>query len=123
VAVSSGEHGNDRALARGLAGAAELCHRAGQPRLGLSSVRRLQASIAYDPPGLPAGDGVTTSVAVPGAALGDFAQASFSSDLQSITLTAWVSAADTVSLRFQNDTANTIDLGSGILRVRIERSN
>ena len=57
---------------------------------------------------------------VTGAALGDFARASVSGDLQGVTLTAWVSAADTVSVRFQNGAAGAIDLASGTLRVRLE---
>lgn len=83
--------------------------------------RLLEASATYDPPSLAAGSGVTTSVGVAGAALGDHARASFTQDLQGITLTAWVSAADTVSVRFQNATAIAFDLGSGALRVRVER--
>ena len=75
-------------------------------------------SATYDPASLVDGAGATTTVTVTGAALGDFAQASFSLDLQGITLTAWVSAANTVSVRFQNETTGTLDLGSGTLRAR-----
>jgi hypothetical protein len=57
-----------------------------------------------------------------GAAFGDFARASFSPDLQGITLTSLVSVADTVSVRLQNGTAGAVDLGSGTLRVRVERA-
>ena len=85
--------------------------------------RLLDASITYDPPSLAAGTGVTTTVTVTGAALGDFARASFSLDLQGIVLTAWVSAANTVSVRFQNGTAGAVDLASGTLRVRVERAS
>jgi hypothetical protein len=87
----------------------------------LLAPRLLEASATYDPPSLAAGDGATATVTITGAALGDFARASFSLDLQGITLTAWVSAANTVSARFQNGTAGTIDLGSGTLRVRVEK--
>jgi hypothetical protein len=72
----------------------------------------------YDPPNLNDGDGDTTTVTVTGAALGDYVpNVSFSLDLQGITVTAWVSAADTVSVRFQNETGGTLNLGSGTLRV------
>ncbi len=75
----------------------------------------------YDPGSLLDGDGVTTTVAVFGAAMGDFAEAAFSGALQGITVTAWVSAAGTVSVRFQNETGGTLDLASGTLRVRTSR--
>jgi hypothetical protein len=75
-------------------------------------------SATYDPANLADGAGATTTVTVTGAALGDFAQASFSNDLQGITLTAWVSAANTVSVRFQNESGGALDLASGTLRAR-----
>ncbi len=81
-----------------------------------------QARVSFDPPSLAAGEGVTTTVPVPGAALGDFACARFSIELQGVTLTAWVSAADAVSARFQNGTAGAVDLGRGTLRVRVEKA-
>lgn len=72
----------------------------------------------YDPASLPDGAGVTTTVSVSGCVLGDFvSDVSFSLDLQGINLHAWVSAAGTVSVRFQNETGGTINLGSGTLRV------
>jgi hypothetical protein len=74
-----------------------------------------RGSATYDPANLVDGAGATTTVTVTGAALGDIAQASFSLDLQGITLTAWVSAANTVSVRFQNETGGAIDLASGTL--------
>jgi hypothetical protein len=81
----------------------------------------LEGSATYDPPSLVDGAGTSTTVTVTGAALGDFAEASFSRDLQGITVTAWVSAADTVSVRFQNETGGPIDLASGTLRARIRK--
>lgn len=79
----------------------------------------LTGSATYDPASLADGAGATTTVTVTGAALGDFALASFSLDLQGITLTAYVSAPDTVSVRFQNESGGTLDLGSGTLRARV----
>lgn len=79
----------------------------------------LVGSATYDPPNLTTGSGATTTVTVTGCALGDFVTAcSFSLDLQGITVTAYVSAANTVSVRFQNQTGGTLDLASGTLRVR-----
>ena len=76
----------------------------------------LTGSATYDPASLADGAGATTTVTVTGAALGDFAMASFSLDLQGITLTAWVSATNTVSVRFKNETGGVIDLASGTLK-------
>jgi hypothetical protein len=79
-------------------------------------------SSTYNPPSLNDGDGATTTVTVTGAALGDFAEASFSNDLQGITMTAWVSVANTVSVRFQNETGGVLDLASGTLRARVRKA-
>lgn len=82
----------------------------------------LSGSATYNPASLADGAGATTTVTVTGALLGDFAEVSFSLDLQGITLTAWVSAADTVSVRFQNESGGTLDLASGTLRARTRRA-
>jgi hypothetical protein len=79
----------------------------------------LEGSKTYNPINIPDGFGSTTTVDVAGAVLGDFAIASFSLDLQGITLTAWVSAADVVSVRLQNESALAVNLASGTLRVRV----
>lgn len=76
-------------------------------------------SKTYDPASLADGDGDTTTVTVTGAVMGEFAVASFSNDLQGVQLAAWVSAADTVSVRFQNETTAPVDLASGTLRARV----
>lgn len=82
----------------------------------------LRGSAIYDPPSLDDGDGVTTTVTVPGAALGDFVRAAFSRDLQGVVLSAWVSGADQVSVRFQNGTGAAVDLASGTFRVKVEKA-
>ena len=79
----------------------------------------IDAESTFDPASLADGAGETTTVTVPGAALGDFAIASFSLDLQGISVSAYVSSADTVSVRFQNESGGLLDLGSGTLRVRV----
>lgn len=79
----------------------------------------LTGSATYDPANLVDGAGATTTVTVTGAALGDYAQATFSLDIQGITLSAWVSAADTVSVRFQNESGGALDLASGTLRAKV----
>lgn len=61
--------------------------------------------------------GSTSTAAVPGAALGDFALATLDVSLAGISVTAWVSAADVVSVRFQNESGGTLDLASANLRI------
>jgi hypothetical protein len=82
----------------------------------------LTSSATYDPPSLADGTGGGPTVTCTGAAMGDLAQASFSNSLSGITLTAWVSAADTVSVRFQNESGSTLDLASGTLRVWVTKA-
>lgn len=79
----------------------------------------LSNSAVYDPPSLIDGAGVTITIACVGAVLGDFALASFSRDLQGILVTAYVSVADVVSVRFQNETTGVVDLASGTLAVKV----
>ena len=84
----------------------------------LAKLTPLEASATYDPPSLADGAGTTTTVTVPGAALGDFATAAFSLPTAGITITAWVSAQNIVSVRFQNETGVSLDYGSGKLTAR-----
>lgn len=79
----------------------------------------LRGSATFNPTNLVDAAGETTTVTVTGAALGDFALASFSLDLQGITVTAWVSAANTVSVRFQNESGGALNLASGTLRALV----
>ena len=85
----------------------------------LGSIINLSGMTTYDPPSLAASAGVTTTVSVPGANLGDIATFSFSLDLQGVVGYAWVSAADTVSIRFQNESGGVVDLASGTLRAGV----
>lgn len=88
----------------------------------LDLTKSLEAATTYDPPSLASGAVVTTTVTVLQSAQGDFSQASFSNDLQGITIASWVSAPNTVSVRFSNQTGSAIDLASGTLRVRVTKS-
>lgn len=70
------------------------------------------------------GDGVgeTDTVTVPGVALGDIVLGtSFGVDLAGVTVTAYVSAANTVSLRIQNESTATVDLASTTIRLVVAR--
>lgn len=88
---------------------------------GRSFSLALTGQATFDPPSLADGVGTTTTVTVTGAVLGDIATCSFSLDLQGITVTSYVSAANTVSVRFQNETGGVVDLASGTLRARVMR--
>ncbi|HYN54398.1 MAG TPA: hypothetical protein VES38_06810 [Methylotenera sp.] len=79
----------------------------------------LSGSAVYDTASLIDGAGATTTITVTGAALGDFAMVSAGVDLAGITVTAYVSAADTVSVRLQNESGGTLDLASTTLRARV----
>lgn len=79
----------------------------------------LTGSATYDAPSLVDAAGVTTTVTVTGAALGDFVLVSLSVDLAGITVTGYVSAADTVSVRVQNESGGTVDLASATLRALV----
>lgn len=75
----------------------------------------LSGSAAYNPPNIAASGTTTTTVTVTKAALGQPAWAAFSLDLQGLVLTAYVSAADTVTVVLFNPTALAINLSAGTL--------
>ena len=74
----------------------------------------LSGSDTWNPGSLIDGAGETSGdITVSGAVLGDFVLVSAPYDLQGITCNGYVSAADTVKIRLQNETGGTIDLASG----------
>lgn len=81
----------------------------------------IQASATYNPPNILAAGTTTTTVTVTGAVLGDFADVSFSLDLQGIVMTTYVNAADTATVVLFNPTAGALDLASGTVRVRVRK--
>lgn len=82
----------------------------------------LLASATVDPASLTTGSQTTiATISTTGAVMGDLVIPSFSLDLQGLRLHAWVSAANTVSYIFRNDTGSTVDLASGTLRVQVWR--
>jgi hypothetical protein len=71
-----------------------------------------------------AADGVGSSdtVAVPGVALGDAIIAvSFGVDLAGMTVTAYVSAANVVTIRVQNESGGAVDLASTTIKLVVGR--
>ena len=88
----------------------------------IADVRELSGSATYDPASLADGAGATTTVTVTGAALGDYVDnLSFSNDLQGVILSGYVSAANTVAVRFQNESGGVLDLASGTIRVIVRK--
>lgn len=83
------------------------------------TVGHLKGTATYDASSLVDGAGETTTVTVTGAVLGDFAIWSHGVDVQGITVNAYVSAADTVSVRLQNETGGTLNLASATLIARV----
>jgi hypothetical protein len=71
----------------------------------------------WDPGNIVSGGSASTTVTVTGAALGDFAIASFSLDLQGMVAHAYVSAADTVTVVLNNLSGGALNLASGTLKI------
>ena len=68
------------------------------------------------------GAGETDDITIPGVALGDiFIGTSLGVDLVGLTVTGYVSAANTVKFRIQNESGSTVDLASATLRVVVAR--
>ena len=68
------------------------------------------------------GAGETDTIAVPGVVLGDIVLcASFGVSMAGVTVTGYVSAADTVSLRLQNESTATVDLASTTVKLVVVR--
>ena len=66
--------------------------------------------------------GANDNVTVPGVALGDMVLGfSFGVDLAGMTVTAYINAADTVTIRVQNESGGTINLASTTIRLVIAR--
>jgi hypothetical protein len=68
------------------------------------------------------GAGETNTIAVPGVKLGDVVlNVSLGVDVSGISLTPYVSAAGTVSIRFQNESGGTLDLASTTIKCLVIR--
>jgi len=69
------------------------------------------------------GAGETDDVTIPGVALGDMViGASLGVNLVGLIVTGYVSAADTVNFRIQNESGTTVNLASSTLRIVVARS-
>ena len=81
----------------------------------------LHGSATWDPGSIADGDEEAKEVTVTGAALGDYAVASFSLDVADLVLDAQVTAADTATCILANNTGAAVDLASGTVYVRVFR--
>ena len=79
-------------------------------------------SCTLDVGSLADGAGETETIAVPGVALGDAVIGfSFGVDKAGVVVHAYVSAANVVTLRLQNESGGTVDLASTTIRLVIAR--
>ena len=75
-------------------------------------------------PGTIPGNGstiISPPYTVTGAQMGDFVQVSFDQDLQGVNVFGYVSAANQVTVVFQNGTGSNVALSSGTVRVHVYR--
>lgn len=79
----------------------------------------LNGSATWDAGSLVDGAGESKDVTVTGAALGDFAIASLGVDTVDMVVSASVTAANTVTVRIQNESGSTVDLASTTVAVRV----
>ena len=86
------------------------------------AVGQAQATATWNPGSIAVGFFEAKDVTVSGAALGDFAIASFSLDVQDLILTVNVTATNTATAILANNTAAAVDLGSGTLAVLVLKS-
>jgi len=94
-------------------------HTGTQVNLSSLAIGQEATTSAWDPGSVANGAKVSTTVTITGAALGDHTSISFSLDLQELTLTSYVSAANTVEVVLGNLTGDAVDLGSGNLSVLV----
>jgi|SRR5882672_378955 len=80
-----------------------------------------KTTATWDPASVPAGQSVTTTVTVAGAALGDKPDVWSNISLSGCQLTGYVSAANTVTVVLANPTTAAVDLGSMTLSVLVSR--
>jgi hypothetical protein len=79
----------------------------------------LYATATWDPASVATGGQTSTTITVTGAALGNYVEVSFSLDVQGMSLTGYVSSANTVTAVLANNTAAPIDLASGTVKARV----
>jgi len=86
------------------------------------AVGQVEVTATWNPDSIANGSSASTTVTVSGAALGDYAIVSFSLDLSGLTLSAYVSAANTVTVVLSNLTGAAVNLASGTVSVLVFKS-
>jgi hypothetical protein len=87
----------------------------------INDAYNLAGSATYDPPSIADGDAASTTVTVTGAALGDFAEVSLSVSNQGLIIGGRVTASNTVTVRYQNETGGAIDLASHTISIKVRK--
>ncbi len=77
------------------------------------------SKVTYDPPSIATNSSVSTTVTLSGATVGSVVQAAFSQYNTDIEISAVVSAANTVTVKFKNTGSAAVDLASGTLTVKL----
>ena len=83
------------------------------------SVAVLTDSVTWDPASLIDAAGETKAITVTGAALGDYVVVGAGVDVSDMNVSATVTAANTVEIRLQNESAGTLDLASSTWTARV----
>lgn len=91
-------------------------HSYGSAPLSNTSVKK---TVTYDPPSIPSGGSVSTTVSLQGVKLGDNISVAFTQYDANITVGAQVSSANTVTVVFRNIGVNAVDLPSGTLTIKL----
>lgn len=93
-------------------------------QVGIHSMSIGQAAVetTWNPASIPALGTESLVITVPGAALGDFVERSFSLSLSGLLLFTDVTAANTVTVTLFNPTTTFVDLPSGTVRVLVLKS-
>jgi hypothetical protein len=86
-------------------------------------MKDIYTTATWDPVSIAAGASTTTSVTVTGATVGDFVEVSANtgSNLGTMLLKGWVTAADTVQLYLYNTTGGAIDVASVTFNIRVRQ--
>lgn len=97
-------------------------HQISLSTLSLAGAAGVGTTDTWDPSNIVNGGSVSTTIAVPGAALGDQVLWSFSLDLAGLIPFAYVSAANVVTIGLANLSGAPVDLASGTAKVLVFRT-